>query len=104
MGYELFDQYTYLHYASGIISYFWNIPFFTWIIIHTIFEYLENTKMGVQFINKYLFIWPGGKPAPDLFINIVGDTIGAIIGWTSAYYLDKYGVKMGWYDPHLVKI
>jgi hypothetical protein len=39
--------------------------------------------------NKYIVFWPGGKPKSDSIINSVGDTFGAIIGWLSAYYLDK---------------
>ena len=97
------DQYSYLHFASGIIAYFWNISFMVWVISHTIFEYLENTKTGVNLINKYLFFWPGGKPGSDTNINIIGDTLGAIIGWMSAYYLDKIGSLLGWYSPHLKK-
>ena len=103
MGKKLLDQYTYLHFASGIIAYFWNIPFKTWLVLHTLFEILENTQTGVNFINKQLFFWPGGKPGPDSIINIVGDTLGTIIGWGSAYYLDKIGSKYKWYSPHLVK-
>lgn len=101
MGANLLDQYTYLHFASGIIAYFWNISFIMWVILHSIFEFLENTKTGVHFINKYLFFWPGGKPGPDRPINILGDTLGTIIGWGSTYYLDKLGSAQGWYSPHL---
>ena len=101
MGTKLFDQYTYLHFASGIVSYFWNLSFIIWIVVHTIFEICENTQVGVNFINKYLFFWPGGKPKADSNINILGDTIGALIGWGSAYYLDKIGAKYKWYSPHL---
>ena len=101
MGTKLFDQYTYLHFASGIVSYFWNISFIIWMVVHTIFEICENTQFGVNFIDKYLFFWPGGKHRADKNINIIGDTIGAIIGWSSAYYLDKIGAKYKWYSEHL---
>ena len=101
MGYALFDQFTYLHFATGIISYFWNISLPLLIILHTIFEYVENTKIGMHIINKYMVFWPGGKPEADAIINIVGDTIGAMIGWISAYYLDKLGHKNGWYTLHI---
>lgn len=87
MGNTIFDKYTYLHFASGIISYFWNISLINWLIIHTAFEYIENTKQGVYFIDKYLTFWPGGKVKADSFINNIGDTIGAIIGWISAHYV-----------------
>jgi hypothetical protein len=101
MGYQTFDQFTYLHFASGIIAYFWGLPIYLWFILHTIFEILENTKFGITFINKYLIFWPGGKPKADSFINIVGDTIGAMIGWISAYYLDHLGHTYGWYNLHI---
>ena len=87
MGLLLFDKYTYLHFATGVIAYFWNINIRNWIIIHTIFELLENTNKGITLIIKFYF-WPGGKNHPDSFINIIGDTIGTILGWMSAYYLD----------------
>jgi hypothetical protein len=101
MGNILFDQYTYLHFAVGIIVYFWNIPLLNWFVLHTIFEVLENSQMGINFINNYLVFWPGGKPKPDSILNVIGDTYGAIIGWLSAYYLDKIGNKYGWYTLHI---
>jgi len=84
MGKTLFDQYTYLHFAVGIVAYFWNIPFGIWVLVHTIFELIENTERGMAFINQYITIWPGGKPYADSYLNNLGDTFGAIIGWLSA--------------------
>ena len=101
MGNLLFDQYTLLHLATGIIAYFWNISLIMWVIIHFMFEILENTQIGMKIINKYLYFWPGGKPKTDSPINIIGDNISAIIGWLSAYYLDKMGNYYGWYKSHL---
>jgi hypothetical protein len=100
MGKFTFDQFTYLHFASGIIAYFWGLPIYVWFILHTIFEILENSKFGIKLINK-IFFWPGGKPKADSFINIVGDTIGAMIGWGSAYLVDNVGNKYGWYPLHI---
>jgi len=102
MGAQIFDQYTYLHFAVGIIAYFWNISLLYWIVLHIIFEFVENTQMGINIINKYLVFWPGGKPKPDSIMNRLGDTIGAIIGWVSAYYLDQLGHKNNWYEAHIV--
>jgi hypothetical protein len=101
MGVQAFDQYTYLHFSSGISAYFWNIHLINWIILHTIFEILENSKQGIKLIDNYIKIWPGGKKNKDSFINIIGDTIGAIVGWLSAYFIDKLGEKYGWYKSHL---
>ena len=52
MGTRFLDQYTYLHFSVGIIVYFWNISLLNWIILHTIFELLENTKIGMRLINN----------------------------------------------------
>jgi len=101
MGLKFFDQYMYLHLATGIISYFWGLSLTNWIIIHTLFEILENTDTGVYTINKYFTFWPGGKPHPDSIINIIGDSFGAILGWISAYFLDKLGSYYGWYSLHI---
>lgn len=101
MGYRYFDQYTYLHFAVGIVVYFWNISILNWVILHTIFEFLENTQMGVNIINQYVVFWPGGKSTPDTIVNNLGDTIGAILGWLSAYYLDKLGNKYKLYSLHI---
>tara|TARA_Y100001968_G_C19352694_1_gene715530 strand:+ start:391 stop:696 length:306 start_codon:yes stop_codon:yes gene_type:complete len=101
MGYLLFDQYTLLHFSTGVIAYFWNISFPLWIIIHVLFEIIENTKLGIYFINNYITFWPGGKPKADSLINIIGDNIGGIFGWQVANYLDKLGEKYNWYRSHI---
>lgn len=101
MGAFFFDQYTYLHFASGIIAYFWGVSFVWWLVFHSIFEWAENTNLGIKFINDLFTFWTGGKPGPDNFINIIGDTIGALLGWLTAYWLDKYGSQRGWYQVHL---
>ncbi|MCK4816432.1 hypothetical protein KA005_11750 [bacterium] len=106
MGLHFADQYSLLHYAVGVVAYFWNIPFILTIIIHTIFEIVENTKFGMGIINRFFvknrhFSWPGGKQAPDSFINNVGDTIFFAAGWLSAHYLDSIGNKYGWYPAHI---
>jgi hypothetical protein len=100
MGIRFLDQYTYLHFAVGIVVYFWNISLLNWFVLHTIFEFLENTQMGMNIINKMTF-WPGGKPKSDTIINSIGDTVGSILGWLSAYCLDKLGNKYGWYAVHI---
>jgi hypothetical protein len=79
--------------ASGIIAYFFGIKLIYWITLHITFEYVENSKNGIYFINQYLKnIWPGGKEKPDTFLNsMIGDNFFAILGWLIAYYFDmKY--------------
>jgi hypothetical protein len=97
MGLNLVDQYSLLHFATGIIFYFFGISLPGWAIIHVLFEAIENTSFGIDLINNYLTFWPGGKPYPDSFINIIGDTIVGLLGWVIAYILDKYGEKYKWY-------
>ena len=70
-------------------------------IIHILFEVVENTPIGIYFINQYLWFWPGGKPYPDSLINSAGDVFSGAVGWLVAYYLDRKGTMMGWYSPHL---
>lgn len=91
MGKQFFDQYSILHMATGIIAYFFGIELFHWIIIHFIFEYIENTTFGINIINSlFKNIWPGGKEEADNFLNsMIGDNFFAILGWCIAYYFDK---------------
>ncbi len=98
MGKQFFDQFSLLHTATGIVSYFWGLSFLVSLALHTVFEWVENTSTGVRFINETLAgIWPGGKPEPDAMINRVGDSIVFALGWYIAYKLDAYGVKHEWY-------
>ena len=96
MGTQLFDQYTLLHYAVGVIVYFWGVSASVWFFAHVSFEVLENTEQGMKFINA-LKVWPGGKPRADAFINIVGDSLSAMLGWYCAKMLDDFGKERGWY-------
>ncbi len=89
MGHKFTDSYSLLHFAVGIISYFWGISFIMIILFHTLFEILENTKSGMYFINTYFTMWPGGKSHADSILNRIGDTFYTGIGWIIAYLIDK---------------
>ena len=93
MGSKFIDQYSLLHFAVGIIVYFWDIPLLTWFVLHTMFELIENTQQGIYFINNYITLWPGGKPKADSIVNSIGDTIFSLLGWIIAYYTDTMGKK-----------
>lgn len=99
MGSYFFDQYSILHLASGIVAYFFGIRLINWIIIHVMFEYIENTTSGMILINKYLKnVWPGGKDKADSFANsMLGDNFFAILGWCIAYHIDSFGKKNKWH-------
>lgn len=100
MGTQLFDQFSYLHFATGIIAYFWNIQLKHWIALHTFFEIFENSSIGMRLINQFTF-WPGGKPYSNSISNVMGDTISTIIGWISARYIDSIGSQLSWYPIHI---
>jgi hypothetical protein len=85
MGTKFMDQYSLLHLASGIIVRYWNLSLLGWIVVHTLFEWLENTKSGMRFINTYIKIWPGGKPEADSITNSIGDTFFSLLGWFLAH-------------------
>lgn len=90
MGKYFTDQYSLLHFSTGVVAYFIGIRLMIWITLHLLFELIENTQFGIYVINKYLTFWPGGKPEADAFINsMLGDNFYAILGWLSASYLDS---------------
>ena len=79
------DQYSLLHFAVGVISRYWDISLVWLLVLHTIFEVVENTAPGMRFINTWIPFWPGGKPQPDSILNRVGDTVFSLIGWVIAH-------------------
>lgn len=98
MGQQFADQYSLLHWAVGILAYFWGFGFIASMVIHTLFEWAENTHTGIRFINETLHgIWPGGKPKADSLRNCVGDTVFFGAGWFSAKILDDLGKTQKWY-------
>lgn len=103
MGQYFIDQYSLLHFAVGIVAYFWDISILMLLLIHIVFEILENTTTGMGIINT-IKLWPGGKPTADSIINQVGNTISSVIGWYTAYYLDKMGESRGWYKSHISRM
>lgn len=98
MGINFIDQYSLLHFAVGIICYFFGFSFINFNILHIIFEYIENTEFGMIIINTYFKdIWPGGKFKADSLLNSTGDIIFGAMGWILAYIVDKYATKYGLY-------
>lgn len=89
MGLSLFDQYSILHFAMGIVFYFWGISLESSTIIHILFEVLENTTIGMATINTFYY-WPGGKDQSDSLTNSIGDTLFFMVGWIIANWLDNY--------------
>jgi hypothetical protein len=104
MGYLFADQYSLLHFSSGVVAYFFNIHFVVWMLFHIVFELVENSEAGMNFINNHFPFWPGGKPMSDTPLNMLGDNVFAALGWIVAYILDEQGSKRGWYEKHLSKV
>ena len=87
MGIKLFDEYSLLHFAVGIVFFFWKIRLSHVILLHILFEYLENTLEGINLINKFIPMWPGGKEKPDSILNSTGDILSSVIGWLVSYII-----------------
>ncbi|ARF10261.1 hypothetical protein Hokovirus_1_140 [Hokovirus HKV1] len=90
MGKNIYDKYSYLHFCTGSLAFYYNISLILWLILHILFEIIENSKKGIYFIDNYLTIWPGGKKSSDSLINSISDTIFGILGWIVAYYVNNY--------------
>jgi membrane glycosyltransferase len=90
MGYYWIDQYSLLHFAVGVLAYFWGVSFYITMMLHILFELFENTTDGMWFINNLIPFWPGGKNHADSLVNNISDIIFTGIGWIISHRLDKY--------------
>jgi hypothetical protein len=89
MGVLFVDAYSLLHFAVGIVCYFWGMSLPMFIFLHIIFELVENTPKGMKFINtNFKGIWPGGKDYADSNKNRYGDVFFGVIGWLIAKYVN----------------
>lgn len=86
MGKYFTDKFSLLHFATGIISYYWGISFSQLFIVHFLYEYAENTTSGIKLINL-ITIWPGGKNKADTITNSLGDQLYALLGWIFAQFI-----------------
>ena len=93
MGEYFVDQYSLLHYAVGVIVYFWGMNLYIWMVLQIAYEYIENTSYGMMLINKYVTMWPGGKNYPDTLTNSIGDIFFGLLGWLTAKLVDHLGTK-----------
>lgn len=86
MGVLFTDKFSLLHFASGIIAYYWNLSFFHWFMLHLIYEMIQNSKYGILFINNVVTLWPGGKLGYDSYTNMTGDQFYGMLGWTFTHF------------------
>ena len=98
MGFAYYDQYSLLHFASGVLAFFWGVSLEVWIVLNIIFEFIENSQNGYKFIKFKIKQWPGSKPYCDSKLNSVTDIIFGIIGYLIAKHLyvhfDKLYTKL----------
>ena len=91
MCYLLFDKYSPAHFTFGVIFYHLGIDFILASVSHVMFEYLENTRLGIYIIQRFFdnrwLKWIGGKTHPDSMLNRVGDQISFMSGWLVASLL-----------------
>ena len=87
MGEYFTDNFSILHFASGIIFYYFGISFSTSFVAHLLFEAVENQEFAMAIINKSGW-WPGGKDKADSVINSLGDQFYFSLGWMLSKYLD----------------
>jgi hypothetical protein len=112
MGKYLLDVYSILHFTVGILWCYMGFDIISLLLIHTIFEIIENSKIGMYIINTYLKIWPGGKPSADTLINSISDISISLIGWiladkyfrrnNTALYSSILIVSYFWIFPHII--
>ena len=86
MGFALLDEYSLLHFASGIVLYYWNFSLTQTILGHSAFELFENSDGGMRFINDYFYYNQTKllKTEPDNITNMFGDTMSCIAGYMVA--------------------
>tara|TARA_B100001250_G_scaffold384421_1_gene379236 strand:+ start:284 stop:556 length:273 start_codon:yes stop_codon:yes gene_type:complete len=80
----IFDPYSICHAGGGVVARSIKLSLFQTLVLHTIFEIVENKYL--KFHPKVKEIFP--DPSPDTLLNSIGDTISAALGW---YLTDQYG-------------
>lgn len=93
MGTNIFDKYSIFHATVGMLMSLLGLEWYIVLILHTIFEIVENTHTAGKIIRKYLWWWPGGKVKPDSVLNTIGDTISVMLGWLVGYLLSDYPLR-----------
>ena len=93
MGLYAIDQFSLLHFAVGILAYFWGFSALHTFVFHALFEWAENTRVGMKFINNNIPFWPGGKPYADSLLNQVTDTAFTMVGWYISLVADAYSTE-----------
>lgn len=73
----LLDEWSIVHASGGIIAAQTGVTLPQFLVLHTIFEIVENADKGKGLLSKIGWDRKGG----DTFTNVLGDTISAAAGW-----------------------
>lgn len=93
---DAIDQFSYLHFASGITAYFFGFKLKNWMLLHLAFDIFDNSNWGIQFVQKYVSFLKQPRYGSDPPLNIIVDNIISVLGWVSAYYLVQYCTDRGY--------
>lgn len=112
MGQYILDKFSIVHFAVGILWRYMGFDILSLFILHTIFEIVENSKIGMHIINTYFKIWPGGKPSADTVVNIISDILISLLGWilvdtyfiqnTTLLYISIIVVAYFWISQYMI--
>ena len=81
---NMFDPYSIAHAGSGVVARSLQLSLLQTIVLHTIFEIVENNYLKFHPTIKKIF----PDPSKDTLLNSVGDTVSIAAGW---YLTDRYG-------------
>ena len=81
---NIFDPYSIAHAGSGVVARSLQLSLLQTIVLHTIFEIVENNYLKFHPTVKKIF----PDPSKDTLLNSIGDTVSIATGW---YLADRYG-------------
>ena len=81
---NIFDPYSIAHAGSGVVARSLKLSLLQTIVLHTIFEIVENNYLKFHPTVKKIF----PDPSKDTLLNSIGDTVSIAAGW---YLTDRYG-------------
>lgn len=81
---RMFDPYSLAHAGAGVAAKSVGLSLGSTILLHSVFELLENEYLKFHPIVKKVF----PDPSKDTLVNMIGDTISVAVGW---YLTDRYG-------------
>ena len=68
---KIYDRNTYLHFAAGIIAYYWGFTLIECISIDVLLDIFQRTELGKKVTKFFLRIWPeSGYLNSETYLNI----------------------------------